>query len=468
MDVRRQISLSELKVGVFVVVACLVLAIAIFTIGTQVGLLEESFLAKTYLNNVSGLKAGDIVLLGGVDVGNVTRVEISPPGRIPPTENNLQKQLLIRELSQRTEVKENQISDVKAGLETADAEYQDVVRQQGRDSDQAFAKRRKVIDLQDELGELERDLEETRGNIQDARSKLQNIVVYMQIQSQRREWIRHDSRISLGSVGLLGDKYIEISLGRIDLAPETDTETVETWLGKETREVVLITGTTQAGFQELITGANDIVANVNVLSNRLERIFSDLVEGQGTAGKFLDDPSFYNNLNETVLKARRTIDEGSEFLQNLYKGPGTIPLLIRKSELYDSFHNFAGRLEKILADVESGRGTLGKFVNDPGVYEKSDQVIQNMEAITQRISEGKGTLGKLSQDERVYTDLQRSLNQLAVFLADVEEGKGTLGRLAKDEQLYQNLNQVSSEVIKLIYDFRQDPKKFLTIKFELF
>ena len=36
------------------------------------------------------------------------------------------------------------------------------------------------------------------------------------------------------------------------------------------------------------------------------------------------------------------------------------------------------------------------------------------------------------------------------------------------EELYQNLNTLSSEIVKLIYDFRQEPKKFLTIKFELF
>ncbi len=53
-------------------------------------------------------------------------------------------------------------------------------------------------------------------------------------------------------------------------------------------------------------------------------------------------------------------------------------------------------------------------------------------------------------------------------MKDVEQGKGTLGKLAKDEELYQNMNKVSSEVVKLIYDFRQNPRKFLTIKFEIF
>ena len=88
--------------------------------------------------------------------------------------------------------------------------------------------------------------------------------------------------------------------------------------------------------------------------------------------------------------------------------------------------------------------------------------------IASRIEKGEGTLGKLSTDDKLYQDLQSTLAQLSAFVKDIEEGKGTLGRLAKDEQLYLNLNEVTSEVVKLIYDFRQNPKKFLTIKFELF
>ena len=39
---------------------------------------------------------------------------------------------------------------------------------------------------------------------------------------------------------------------------------------------------------------------------------------------------------------------------------------------------------------------------------------------------------------------------------------------ANNNDLYTNVNQLSSEGVKMIYDFRQNPKKYLTIKFELF
>jgi phospholipid/cholesterol/gamma-HCH transport system substrate-binding protein len=61
------------------------------------------------------------------------------------------------------------------------------------------------------------------------------------------------------------------------------------------------------------------------------------------------------------------------------------------------------------------------------------------------------------------------------MLGDAQNGKGTLGKFITDETLYNNanqtmsnVNQLSSEATKLMYDFRQNPKKYLTIKFKLF
>jgi len=65
MEEKKRVSLSELRVGIFVIVSAVVLGFAIFRIGSTVGLFQETFHARTYLNNVSGLKAGDTVLLGG-------------------------------------------------------------------------------------------------------------------------------------------------------------------------------------------------------------------------------------------------------------------------------------------------------------------------------------------------------------------------------------------------------------------
>ncbi len=468
MEEQKKLTLSELKVGIFVIVASLILAVAIFTIGSQVGLLEETFTAKTYLNNVSGLKPGDIVLLGGVEVGNVTKVYISEPDEMPPTQENQRKLEVIRMLGvQETEL-ERTWNEGRLNLAQARADYETALNENGPNDPKVAELRTRLQRAENVAEDQLDDLEGVRKKIERARSGLQNIVLYLQIKSQYRDWIREDSNISLGSVGLLGDKYIEVSLGRSPDPPVTEVETVDGLFGADKRQVVLITGRPQTGFQELITGANDILTNFETLSETLQDIMVNFEEGKGSIGKFFNDPSFYNNLNDTVLGARDAVDNASRLLNDIARGEGTIPQLIQQRELYDKINSSVSRLESVAAKIDQGEGALGKAVNDPEVYNRANDVLGNLRGVTARLEAGEGTLGKLSKDDKLYQDLSRSLDQLAAVMADVEKGKGTLGRLAKDEQLYQNLNEVSSEVVKLIYDFRQNPKKFLTIKFELF
>ncbi|MBI4446935.1 MAG: hypothetical protein HY645_13650 [Acidobacteria bacterium] len=468
MERKRQLSLSELKVGIFVLIACTVLAAAIFTIGTQVGLFESTFAAKTYLNNVSGLKPGDIVLLAGVEAGNVTEVRVSKPVETVSTQQNQRNIELISLLSEKTRQLEGRVAAAQATVTHLTRQQVAAAQQYGVESRQAKQEDAELRRAQLELDNMISALDEAQEAIENAEANLQNIVVYMEVKDEYRGWIKRDSNISLGSIGLLGDRYIDLSLGRSNLPPITIKEEFDTFFGKQSRDVVVITGTRQADFQELITGADDVIANFEVLTRKLQNIMDRFEQGEGSVGKFFTDPSFYNNLNDAVIGARSSIDQASSLIQSIAQGEGTVPKLIQERELYDKLNDAMGGLATVIAAIEKGEGALGKFVTDPSLYQKSNEVMANLGGITQRIHAGQGTLGKLSTDEKLYQDMTRSLDQLARFMADIDQGKGTLGRLAKDEKLYQNLNQLSSEVMKLLYDFRQDPKKFLTIKFEIF
>ncbi len=468
MDAKRKLGWSELKVGIFVVLAVTILAVAIFTIGTQVGFFENTFAAKTYLNNVSGLKPGDIVLLGGVEVGNVTRVEISSPGKLPETQTNQQNLQRIAQLQQQVQPIQNNISTLQSELTGLRSQLSQLTSEGKANSAAANSLQEKIRQQESELRDQVRELGRVRDSIEQARGNLQNIAVYMQIISSYRDWIRSDSSISLGSVGLLGDKYIEISLGRTDVPPPVVEEPVDTWHGAETRQVVLITGTTQAGFQELITGANDILANFQTLSSKLTDIMDRFDEGKGSVGKFFNDPAFYNNLNSAVVGANQAVDQATKMLKDVTQGPGTIPRLIQNPQLYDRIDAAAGRLEDIMSRIENGEGTAGQLVKNPALYDNANQTLQSAGEIAKRIQEGQGTLGQLATNDKVYKDLQRSLDEVANFMSGVEKGKGTLGQLATNDELYNNINKLSTELVKLIYDFRQNPKKYLTIKLNLF
>ncbi len=469
MDKKSRPSFSELKVGIFVLITAGVLGLAIFTIGTQVGLLEETFVAKSYLNNISGLKPGDIVLIAGVEAGNVSLLRISEPGETPPTEANKQNLALIDQLNRRSEDLSRNLPANREKLAGLESEHEKLVAQHGPESPRTRPQSREINNLRRLVEGQESGLKEVADDIREAGRRLQNIEVFMDIKVDYRDWIRRDSNISLGSVGLLGDKYVEVSLGRAEALPLVDQEVFEGWFGpQKTREVVVITGSSEPGFQELITGANDVLANLEVLSRKLQGIMEDLGEGQGSVGKFMTDPSFFENLNQTVVGAQQTVDRAANLVVQLSEGEGTLPSLIREKDVYENIKEMTANLRGIMEKINGADGTVGKLIQDPGLYQKMDQLMANIESVTARMDSGEGTLGKLSTDEKLYKDITQALEQMNNLMRGVEEGKGTLGLLAKDERLYRSLNRVSSEIVKLIYDFRQNPKKFLTIKFELF
>jgi phospholipid/cholesterol/gamma-HCH transport system substrate-binding protein len=91
-----------------------------------------------------------------------------------------------------------------------------------------------------------------------------------------------------------------------------------------------------------------------------------------------------------------------------------------------------------------------------------------VESVADRIDRGEGTLGKLTKDEAMYNELRDSVNRFSGLVTSIQNGEGSAGKFLKDPTLYNTWTESASEIQKLLYDFRQNPKKFLTINFKLF
>ena len=72
MAQRKQLTWTELRVGLFVLVGLFILAVAIFYI-TGAGMLGPKYRLYTYLPEVEGVAAGAPVRLDGVAIGNVEK-----------------------------------------------------------------------------------------------------------------------------------------------------------------------------------------------------------------------------------------------------------------------------------------------------------------------------------------------------------------------------------------------------------
>ena len=282
-----------------------------------------------------------------------------------------------------------------------------------------------------------------------------NILVAMTLdQNEVGQRIRTDSIATLAQQGFLGDRVIDISAGTTSGQPVPN--------GGE------IASAPQAGLSEVFQGANDILVQFNAVGKELQQIMDDINKGNGNIGKFLHDDAFYTNLTRTILDAQALVTRVRD-------GQGTIGQLINDKKLYEDLRKITVTLQGVADDLQAGKGTAGKFLRDEELYRqtneavaKANTAIDKADRIISDIESGRGTIGKLLKDEKLHTDLEASMASLRSVSDRLDRGEGTAGKLLHDEKLYNNVNELSSEMVKMIYDFRQNPKKYLSIKVSLF
>jgi phospholipid/cholesterol/gamma-HCH transport system substrate-binding protein len=274
--------------------------------------------------------------------------------------------------------------------------------------------------------------------------------------------VRTDSTAQLTSPSLLGsDKVISITMG--------------TSLGQPVHENEYLRTTTAGGMDKLTESGNQLVDQLNKLSEQMTGITTKINQGQGSIGRFVNDEAFYDNLNQTVREAQGIMRE-------IRSGQGTAAKLVNDPALYNNINQITQRLNEISDNLNRGRGTAGKLLTDDALYNEARSTIarlnrtaDDINGITADIRAGHGTAGKLLKDEALYNDARSAIARFNTtaervdnIVASVQRGDGTAGKLLYDDQLYNNVNQLSSESVKLLYDFRQNPKKYLTIKFSIF
>lgn len=266
--------------------------------------------------------------------------------------------------------------------------------------------------------------------------------------------IRTDSRAVLRQLGLLGGQYVNITPGTLQGDPVKSGDTIK--------------GLQETTIGQVVESSDDLLKGFKTLSDKLNQITETIDRGDGTIGKFINDDSFYVNLNKVMLEAQTLVSR-------IRDGDGTAGRLINDPKLYEELEKSIQSIQTTLAKVQRGEGTVGKLVHDQEVYDRInkaaarlDSVSERLDKVTAQIESGKGTVGKLIYDEKLQQDMSSAVASLKSISERLDRGEGTAGRLLHDDALYNNLNALSSESVKLLYDFRQNPKKYLSVKVALF
>src|SRR5688500_1758566 len=131
---------------------------------------------------------------------------------------------------------------------------------------------------------------------------MHNLRVVFEIDRNLQEQVRGNSQAKLKTLGLLGDKILDISPGTPEHLPleEGDTISVAPTLD----------------YEQVIAQAASAVDDMVKLTNDLSTITGGIVRGEGTLGQLVINPSLYNQLE-------RTLDGTNRMLTRLQAPNGT-------------------------------------------------------------------------------------------------------------------------------------------------
>lgn len=201
-------------------------------------------------------------------------------------------------------------------------------------------------------------------------------------------------------------------------------------------DAVAIAGYAIPDISRLTATANEISENLAILSDRVERAFTD-----STAA---DLQRFINN-----------IEEVSEGLRDLV------------GQQASTFANVSAQVERAATEIgsaaEVGRSVLEDVdrLMDSG---QVDSILGNVESASRSLDDLAGNMARSTENlDETLVRADSAFARIDLLTGRVARGEGALGMLFTDTTLVVRANEVLRELDLLLADFRENPKRYVRL-----
>jgi len=236
-------------------------------------------------------------------------------------------------------------------------------------------------------------------------------IITLSVDKKDLKFLRKDSEASVLTMGLLGDKYVELSSGSPGAEPIKPGD--------------MIKGAAMIDLKDAVEISVSSIKKMSDFINKLDSLVTKFETSEGTVVKFLTDPEIYNDLRD-----------------------------------------ISKNLSVVLHEIKDGQGTITMLLHDPSLYNRMLAATSSVEEFTLVLNDRQGTLRQLAEDPTLYENLTRASQQLSSILEKIDAGEGIAGDLITDKKLAGDLKDTVTEIRELTKDMRDNPKKYF--KFSLF
>jgi phospholipid/cholesterol/gamma-HCH transport system substrate-binding protein len=270
----------------------------------------------------------------------------------------------------------------------------------------------------------------------------QKVRFVMMIAPDSLKYLKKDSRANILTLGLLGDKYVELTPGTKDAPALKPGEA--------------ISGITQTEINDVVQTSQESIAKITDFIVKLEEILKNIRQGKGTVTKFFKDPLLYDNLKETT-------DELKALAGKVNHGEGTVGRLLNEDNVYVDLSSSVEDIKLFAETLKGSEGTLNKLIKDPSLFDRFQRASESLDTFSHRLASSKGTLNKLIEDKRLYDNVTAASGKFNVILDKIDRGEGLAGSLVSDDELSKELSSTLEELNVLIRDIKENPDRYFKI-----
>jgi phospholipid/cholesterol/gamma-HCH transport system substrate-binding protein len=235
------------------------------------------------------------------------------------------------------------------------------------------------------------------------------IVVEMRVASASLPKIRKDSMARLGSMGLLGDRTVDITIG----SPEQEAHVPYDFVNSiEAFQI-----------DDLISESGDVLTDVKLTARDAREIAWKINHGDGSLAEIINDPRLYTNLDSLLVL-------WTDITKVIQSAEGSFGKFVSQPEFYDNMARLTNETADILGKINKSEGTLGKLANDESLYNHTDSLLVALTLTLEKINSGEGSMGQFINNAEVYDKLNTTLSSLDSLLVDLKENPGRYVKLS--------------------------------------
>jgi phospholipid/cholesterol/gamma-HCH transport system substrate-binding protein len=258
------------------------------------------------------------------------------------------------------------------------------------------------------------------------------VEVRMRIEEAFLPYIPDDSVTTIDSANLLGDKYININMGR------------------SPRHVL-------AGGELRYPPPSNMMQNIDLRQfdeqlRTIDTIIRDIQAGKGPLGEFVMSDDLYRHFLDGVAKVEKELHAAtgsqSQLGQALYS-----------SAMHDKLSASLHQLDDRLAQLQANG-----MLRDTTQYDRIHGELAQVRQTLADLNAGKGAAGQLIAGDSAYVEWNRRVGAFIEKVDALSSGEGGMGQMLSNAQTYESLNGALRELQSTVKEFRQDPQKFLRIK----